>query len=108
MSEQRKTPGVTFWIIVALVAMLVLYPLSIGPAVWLTARSYFRESTVNSFYWPVLWSAAQAAPLEDSVGWWGSLGIPDGEMVTLEIETDETLAVFQFGESYTPHRAGMM
>lgn len=114
MSDERKRaidpkrPSAALWLTVALVVVLVAYPLSFGPAVWLTARGYFSESKVNSFYWPVLWSASQAPPLENAVDWWGSLGVPDGELVTLYIETDEADVVFQFGESYAPHRDGMM
>jgi hypothetical protein len=92
----RKKPGVAFWATVAVVAALVAYPLSFGPAIWLTARGYFRESTVQSFYMPVLWSAAQAESLENVVTWWGSLGVPDGKSVDFMFETDEALNVFQF------------
>ena len=92
----RKHPSAALWITVALLAVLVGYPLSIGPAIWLTARDYFRESTVQSFYMPVLWSAAQAELLEDGLVWWGTLGVPDGEDVTFMLETDEALSVFEF------------
>jgi hypothetical protein len=92
----RKKPGVAFWATVAVVAAFVAYPLSIGPAIWLTARGYFRESTVQTFYMPVLWSAAQAESLESAVTWWGSLGVPDGKSVTFMFETDDALNVFQF------------
>jgi hypothetical protein len=86
MMADRKKPGVAFWATVALVAVLVGYPLSAGPACWLTGRKYFRASTVNSFYRPVLWSASKAQPLKNALVWWGSLGLPDG--IILEIETD--------------------
>jgi hypothetical protein len=36
MSEERKRAGAGFWITVALVGVLVAYPLSIGPAIWLS------------------------------------------------------------------------
>jgi hypothetical protein len=105
----RKKPGVAFWATAVLVVVL-LYPISFGPACWLTARGYVRESTVNSFYWPVLWSAAQATPLENAVVWWGSLWVPDGELFNLMIETDEALSVFQSGDpsKYTGHPDGML
>jgi hypothetical protein len=35
MSEERKKPGVAFWVTVELVLVLVAYPLSFGPACWL-------------------------------------------------------------------------
>ena len=102
----RKKPGVAFWATVALVAVLVGYPLSIGPAVWLTARGYFRESAVQSFYMPIFWSAAQAELLENGLDWWGSLCVPDGKAVNFEIDTDDALIVFQFtrtGEGISLH-----
>ena len=98
--SDRKKPGVAFWAAVALVAVLIGYPLSFGPAIWLTGRGFFRESTIESFYWPVLWSTAHAESLENAVDWWGSLWVPDGESVTLHIQTDEADIVFQFGESF--------
>ena len=96
MAARDKKPGVAFWATVVVVVVLVAYPLSFGPAIWLTARGYFRESTVQSFYMPVLWSAAQAESLENAVTWWGSLGVPDGKSVNFMFETDEALNVFQF------------
>src|SRR5579872_7282264 len=96
MITSRKKPGVAFWATLIVVVGLALYPLSIGPAIWLTARGYFRESTVQSFYMPVLWSAAQAEWLEDGLVWWGTLGVPDGEDVIFMFETDEALSVFEF------------
>jgi hypothetical protein len=95
----RKQPGTAFWATVAVALALVAYPLSFGPAVWLTARRYFRPSTVQSVYWPVLWPAAHVPALEKAVVWWGSLGVPSGKWVYLEIETDEALVVFEFPDS---------
>jgi hypothetical protein len=81
------------------VAVLVGYPLSIGPAVWLTARSWFSNTTVAAFYLPVLWSAQHApSSLGTAVGWWGSLGVPDGEWVYLIINLDDSTVVFEFPE----------
>lgn len=97
MTEAQKKPGVAFRAIIAVVAGLLAYPLSFGPAVWLTSRGYFRESMITSVYMPVLWSAGQAPPLEDALVWWGSLGVSEEEGVTLMFETDEADYIFQFG-----------
>jgi hypothetical protein len=102
----RKQPGTAFWATVAVVVALIGYPVSLGPAVWLTGRGWFRDSAVQSFYMPVLWSAVQAESLEDVVVWWGSLGVPDGKAVDMMFETDEALVVFQFtrtGEAIPLH-----
>jgi hypothetical protein len=96
MTPDRKKPGVAFWLTVVVVTALLAYPLSLGPAIWLTARGYFRDSTVQSFYMPVLWSAVQAESLENVVTWWGSLGVPDGKGVNCIFETDEATIVFEF------------
>jgi hypothetical protein len=102
----RKKPGMAFWATIVVVVVLVAYPLSLGPAVWLTARGYFNESAVQSYYLPILWSASQAEPLENGVTWWGTLGVPDGKAVTILIDTDDALIVFQFtrtGEAIPLH-----
>ena len=99
MSDPNKKRGVRFYATVVAVVVavaLVMYPLSIGPAIWLTSRGYFRESTVQLLYMPVLLSAEQAEWLENAVTWWGSLGVPDGKSVDFMYETDEALHVFQF------------
>ncbi len=92
----RKKPGVALWATGVVVVGLVLYPLSLGPAIWLTARGYVRDSAVQWFYMPVLLSAEQAEPLENAVTWWGSLGVPDGKAVNIIFETDDATHVFQF------------
>jgi hypothetical protein len=35
MSDERKKPGVAFWATVVVVAVLLAYPLSFGPACWI-------------------------------------------------------------------------
>ena len=98
MSDPNKKRGVRFYatVVAVVVAVALLYPLSIGPAIWLASRGYLRESTVQSLYMPVLLTAEQAEWLENAVTWWGSLGVPDGKSVDFMYETDEALHVFQF------------
>jgi hypothetical protein len=97
MTTSRKKPGVAFWAtVVVVVVALILYPLSLGPAIWLTARGYFRESTVQSFYMPFLVPAEYVELLESGVTWWGSLGVPDNKAVTFIYETWDGDCVFQF------------
>lgn len=40
MSKNRQKTGVAFWATVALVVVLVGYPLSFGPACWIASRSF--------------------------------------------------------------------
>jgi hypothetical protein len=96
------------WTAAAIVVLPVLYLLSFGPAVWLAGRGYLSESTVSLFYWPVLWSTAHAETLDGAVDLWGSLWIPEDEVATLQIETDEASIVLHFSKPSTPHSGGMM
>jgi hypothetical protein len=112
MGEERKKSGVWPWIAATLIGLPLLYVLSFPPACWLTARRYFiSESTVSSFYRPVLWSAAQATLLETAVVWWGSLGVPDGYLIQIDIKTAEGEGYIEFGDPtrYSdPHGDHMM
>ena len=84
MTSDRQKPGVAFWVTVVLVAMLVGYPMSFGPACWWFTRSTTREGTtvvmgstqhyVPRFYWPIGWLAARGpTPVVRAIGWYGTL-----------------------------------
>jgi hypothetical protein len=51
---ERKKPGVAFWAAVVVVAALVLYPLSFGPACWISSRLNLGAKLVPIIYRPVL------------------------------------------------------
>jgi hypothetical protein len=85
-----------FWMIASVVVLVSGYPLSFGPAIWLTARGYFRESAVQSFYMPFLLSVGQAESLESAVTWWASLGVPDDKAVTFIFQTEDADYLYQF------------
>ena len=57
MSESRKKPGVAFWATVAaMLVVLVGYPLSTGPVVWLHDHGFlpdWAEPVIEAFYWPL-------------------------------------------------------
>ena len=57
MSESRKRLGVEFWAAAALVAVLVVgYPLSMGPVVWLQSHGVLSDAALNLigiFYTPL-------------------------------------------------------
>jgi hypothetical protein len=77
----RKKPGVAFWATVVLgvgLALLVAYPLSMGPVWWLCHQIPLPESVhfaINEFYDPV-WEARWNGPdwFRDTMGshlhWW--------------------------------------
>jgi hypothetical protein len=49
-----RKPTARFWITAALAAVLVGYPLSLGPACWLVGRGFIPSSCASVFYRPVL------------------------------------------------------
>lgn len=55
----RKCPTSGFWITLALVTVLVGYPLSYGPAAWLVFRVLPPRATpmIGVFYIPLVWAA---------------------------------------------------
>ena len=54
-SEPRKKPGVAFWATVVLVVALVGYPLSLGPACWLSSGANAGSGFVSAAYHPMTW-----------------------------------------------------
>jgi hypothetical protein len=76
MSESRK-PGVAFWATVIVVAAFVLYPLSVGPALWLEGKGLVPDwatDAVDLFYDP-FWMAVESLPqsVQDKVEWYTEL-----------------------------------
>jgi hypothetical protein len=76
MSDDRKKPGVGFWLTVALVAVVV-YPLSIGPVIWLDRKGLLPESfelALRAFYWPVIQAYHHGPePVQDVLDRYGDL-----------------------------------
>jgi hypothetical protein len=54
MTSDRKKPGVAFWATVVVVVVLVVYPLSLGPACWLIHRRIIPMRPTAQVYEPVL------------------------------------------------------
>jgi hypothetical protein len=76
MTTDRKKPGVAFWATVALVVVLVVYPLSFGPACWLDSRTLLPAWSVRflrSFYSPMLDGPKS---VRDALMWYGYLWYP--------------------------------
>jgi hypothetical protein len=81
MTTDRQKPSVAFWASVALVVLLVRYPLSFGPACW-----WFTRTTHDSgfgmtctqhyaprFYWPIGWLATHGpTPVANAFNWYGT------------------------------------
>ena len=73
----RKKPGVAFWVTVAVVVVLA-YPASYGPAVWITVRLDNPEPLVSAFgyfYYPLIRMSHEGPPwLSGPLSWWARLG----------------------------------
>lgn len=81
MTSSRKKSGVAFWATVGLVVVLVGYPLSIGPFVWLHSHGYLSLNSANivarSFYRPIAWIYRQGPqPVSDVIEWYRDLWVP--------------------------------
>ena len=50
----RKQPGVAFCATLVVVAVLVVYPMSLGPACWLVRRDAISMHWVAAIYWPLV------------------------------------------------------
>ena len=87
MAEQmtdRKHPTPAIWLTVALIAVLVAYPLSAGPVCW-TARLLSFHGTISAeqcqqltenLYAPAQWVAVNSpAPVGSAVEWYMRLWI---------------------------------
>jgi hypothetical protein len=74
----RKKPGVAFWATVVVVVALVAYPLSFGPACWITSRLNRGADLVPVVYRPITW-AMVAQPQTDAtidrvIMWYAGVG----------------------------------
>ena len=81
MRENRKRPGATFWATAALAAALA-YPVSFGPACWISSRCNRGERFVSLAYRPIArllprerGDSSRAAPV---IRWYSRLGARDG------------------------------
>jgi hypothetical protein len=80
MTSDRKKPGVAFWATVALVVVLLGYPLSVGPAYWLQQREIIRFEVFLTLYKPLWmlaeWSNAAGSVLNSYIGFFETLQDP--------------------------------
>jgi hypothetical protein len=59
MSEEHKRAGTSYWVAVALLTVLVGYPLSFGPACWTLTLLGDPDWAVDAYrliYAPILWT----------------------------------------------------
>jgi hypothetical protein len=105
MNRQQKKPGVAFWATVVVVVVLVAYPLSLGPACWLTAYSHHfpdraRAPGFMSIYLPLGRLYANEANkdggptlLRNAMDWWCCLLMPRGFLAWVPYDDGEFIGI---------------
>jgi hypothetical protein len=73
MSDDRKKPGLAFWATVVLVAVL-MYPISFGPACWVSLRNNAGGRLVGAVYYPIFWLAFEKSLATRPVFWYMTAG----------------------------------
>jgi hypothetical protein len=90
----RKHPSAALWITVALVVVVVGYPLSFGPACWLASRNG-TEEPVSQFYWPIGWVATELGAIGEPIFWYAEVGMEPDTMILIPIDSSgNTTVVF--------------
>jgi hypothetical protein len=82
--NRREKPGVGLWAAVVVIAVLVGYPLSIGPACWVKDR-YSPESKfmLGDAYRPIIWTADRCPEfVKAGLRWYLSVGLREREYAT--------------------------
>ena len=86
--DDHKKPGVAFWATVGLVVILVVYPLSFGPACWISTRFSDRAPFVDFVYQPLMriWWRHKAVSTKDLLYRYGCLfASPGGDFSSEKI-----------------------
>jgi len=76
MTSSRKKPGVAFWATVVVVALLVAYPLSIGPTIWIADHRLLPDPVkqpLRYFYYPLAWAILRSGTAYDAYAWYVKL-----------------------------------
>jgi len=78
MTSDRKKSSAGFWLTVALVAVLVGYPLSFGPACWIRARlgNAPKWEVTDSIFRPVLMAWFHGGTPGKMIKWYANVGSP--------------------------------
>ena len=83
MTDRMKS-GVAFWATVALVVVLVGYPLRFGPVCRMKLRPRQDYLCAPRIYWPVGWAITKSDLLKSAAGWYvGSLMPSDVKAVAV-------------------------
>ena len=91
MTCDRTKPGVAFWATVVVVAVLA-YPLSFGPACWITSRLDRGSDLVPTIYRPFTWGMSEQSgtTINSVIMWYAKVGAAENWVWAAFLETDET------------------
>jgi hypothetical protein len=78
MGEERKKTSAGFWCTITIMALLILYPLSFGPASWLAFHDMRTCHFVEIAYRPILWLGTHNQIIRSVATWYMALGVPNG------------------------------
>jgi len=80
--ERKKKPGLAFYATIVVVLVLVLYPLSFGPACWITSHMNVGADLVPVFYRPLtLAMSPDSETMFNRVSvWYALVGAPENWM----------------------------
>ena len=94
MDREHKMPGEAFWTVVIVVVALA-YPISFGPACWLTDRGFVDSADSGRLDRPILQVCVRdSGRLSAAVRWYGLLGTQKH----LFIVEDDVLEIMFFGK----------
>jgi hypothetical protein len=74
-TESRKRGGWLWWILMA-IALVIAYPLSLGPVAWLDDRGYLSEpmlQVLTTFYYPIAVIQVTVPAADAMLDWYLSL-----------------------------------
>lgn len=79
MSDDRKNSTAGFWVSAILLAVLLGYPLSFGPACWISSRLDVGSRLVTVAYRPITWGLSENydGRLDGAIRWYARLGAAD-------------------------------
>jgi hypothetical protein len=82
-ADPKKKPTARFWITVALLVVLVAYPLSMGPISWIFFHVLPKSSLplINALYAPIEWAAGCSPIAGSAAEWYVSLWVDPDKLV---------------------------
>jgi len=77
----RNKPGAALWGTTALLAALLVYPVSFGPACWASSRLKAGTRAVTVVYQPIAWCLDDnyEGTLDGAIRWYAGLGAPNAD-----------------------------